>query len=133
MYSRDSFFNLSVPGQMGLLAISTALAMVMLGACWYLTKGRRSPVRLAMGATLFFVFEWFSPQIYYTYYILLFDVPWQVVIGTPPSFIQLVQLLTFSGDMTLSFHSRGLLGWAMLLAAALRPWLIKESGNGSAV
>ena len=64
---------------------------------------------------LFFGFVWLSPQVYYTYYMTLFDgLPWQVVVKEPPSWRHLYGLMTFGGQTNLSAHSQGILGWLFL-------------------
>lgn len=127
MYRGDSFLTLSVVGQAGLVVLSVLLAMAMVAGIRRLVRHRRLPVRALIALTGFFLFEWFSPQIYYLYYILLIGVPWQVVIGAPPGPGDLVDLLAFSGPSNLSAHARGALAWA-LLAAALLPFRRRVAG-----
>ena len=115
MYAEDSFFTLSELGQVGLLLISTALAVVVIFIAWRLTQKTHLVVGLLIVVLIFAVFEWLSPQIYYFYYIFLFDVPWQIVVQSPPTPSDLFALLTFRADANLSNHSRGLLGWVIIL------------------
>ena len=129
MYSQDSFFTLSVPGQIGLVCLSGILSAIALFACWRLTQGRSPVLRLAVGLVLVFMFEWLSPQIYYTYYILLLDVPWQSVVRAPPSPRSLLRLLVLGENANLSFHARAVLGWAILLLALIRPYINVRSGD----
>ncbi len=119
MYSEDSFFTLSVPGQFGLLLLSTIVAAITLYIAWRVTRGRHWTLRILAALILFFAFEWFSPQIYYTYYIFLLGVPWQSVIQTPPTPFDLGQLMTFTGTANMSQHSRGILGWALVITALM--------------
>ena len=117
MYNEDSFFTLSVPGQIGLFALSCTLTVITLLIVWRISKGRHWALRLSIGLLAFFSFEWLSPQLYYTYYIFLLEVPWQLVIHQPPTPFGLTKLLTFSEHSNLSYHSRGLLGWAIIFTA----------------
>ncbi|MEO1249264.1 MAG: hypothetical protein AAFW76_05430 [Pseudomonadota bacterium] len=85
MYEGDSFFTLSMGGRVGLLLISFALAAAILALAWRLTHERPLPWRLAIAAVLFYLSVWLSPQIYYLYYLLIFDgLPWQIVVKRPP-------------------------------------------------
>ncbi|MEO1612232.1 MAG: hypothetical protein AAFU55_07745 [Pseudomonadota bacterium] len=71
--------------------------------------------------TLFWLFVWLSPQIYYLYYrFLIPDLPLQWVLKTPPDPLDIARLLIFQGRETLSDHGKALLGWG-LVAAALIP------------
>ncbi len=117
MYSEDSFFTLSTAGQTGLLLLSGVVAAATLYLTWRLTVRQHWSVRILIALSLFFAFEWLSPQIYYTYYIFLLEVPWQIVIQTPPTLSSLGKLLTFADNANLSHHSRGLLGVAMVIVA----------------
>ncbi|MEJ6393713.1 hypothetical protein V8J82_10625 [Gymnodinialimonas sp. 2305UL16-5] len=118
MYQSDSFFTLSGAGQIGLVAVSIAFALIVAGIVRFLARGRPWALRIAIWAALFFVFVWLSPQGYYAYYRLIFDdLPRQWVIQAPPRPAELAALLTFSVRASLSFHSQGVLGWALLLVA----------------
>ena len=122
MYDGDSFFTLSVAGQIGLTVLSGILALAMCFVTWHLTRTRSPLARLFIAILLFGVFEWLSPQIYYTYYrAIIPDLPLQWVIATWPDPSATLRLLTFSEEASLSAHGRGLLGWAMLLIALIAP------------
>jgi hypothetical protein len=127
MYTEDSYFTLSNPGQFGLLVVSGTLAAITLFACWRMTIKRRLFTRLIMGLAVFYAFVWLAPQVYYTYYIFLLGVPWQIIIQMPPSALSIVKLLSFSDVGNLSHHSRGLLGWLILITAMASPYLGKRS------
>ena len=74
------------------------------------------------------VFVWLAPQAYYFYYIYLFGtLPWQSVVSWPPQPAELFDLLLFRNRQNLSFHSQGLLGWLLMLAALLAPRLSRQS------
>lgn len=120
MYQNDSFFTLSTGGQAGLLILSFAIAAVLIGIVWRIAHNKHWILRVIFGLIAIYIFEWFSPQIYYIYYVLLLDVPWQVVIGSPPTPQSLLKLLTFSDNANLSFHSRGVFGWLLIAISLLR-------------
>jgi len=118
MYNQDSFFTLTIPGQVGLLGLSLVLfgaliwGMTCIRAAWYL--------KLVIAVVGFFCFAWFSPQVYYTYYLLLFDgLPIQLVIGSPPSINDIFRLMTFRGQQNLSSHGQGILAWGMIISGQL--------------
>ena len=127
MYNDDPFFNLTMIGRGGLGILSAVLFMLLLGAAfWSFRKiklGQWAPVilvRLALALVLFWAFEWLSPQIYYQYFQLIFDgLPMQIVVKSPPSAAALYDLLTFSAKQTISYHSRAILGWALIAAALI--------------
>lgn len=121
MYNADSFFTLTVPGQIGLAILSGALALGMLAVTRLLVKRCRVWLRVAIAIALFLAFNWLSPQVYYTYYrLILPGLPLQWVIGPMPSLIDAGNLLLFSAGENLSAHGRGILGWAMLITAIWR-------------
>ena len=120
MYSDDSFFTLSGPGQIGLVLLSLVLFVVVV--CAMVRVGRVVPrtVALLLAIAGFWAFEWLSPQIYYSYYMTQFDgLPVQNVIQSPPSPAKLFNILTFQDEFTLSAHGRAVLGWALIIAALL--------------
>lgn len=120
MYDGDSFFTLSVPGQIGLVCISLVLAVLTLGVTRLLTFHRPYILRPFIWAVVFISFVWLSPQGYYTYYRLIFDgLPAQSVIQDPPRPEVLLAFMTFTGRQTLSAHGIGILGWLMLVVALL--------------
>lgn len=128
MYREDSFHTLSGAGQIGLVILSIALSAALLWMGWRLMAGRGLAVRVVIALVLFFGFVWLSPQAYYTYYLTLFDgLPWQNVVKSPPDPGSLLLLLSFQGPQTLSAHSLGGLGWALIAMAALRPLAVAAS------
>ena len=75
MYESDSFFTLSVGGQIGLAALSLVLSVLVL---WAVRRGTRGLPRLSrlggcVSVARFWLFVWLSPQVYYQYYRLIFD------------------------------------------------------------
>ena len=119
MYQNDSFFSLGVGGQIGLAALSFVLTiLVLLGAAW-LMRGRGIAFRLAIAFAAFALFVWLSPQIYYSYYFMIFeDLPVQWVIGWP-SLKTAFSFASFTGPSNLSAHGQGVLFW-LLAALALK-------------
>mgnify|MGYP001032706521 FL=1 len=117
MYEGDSFFILSAAGQAGLAGLSALLA-VAAGAAVLAFK--TTVGRITSGLLVFWLFLWLTPQIYYLYYqIILDDLPWQIILGPPPSLDALLDWLLFRGPGTLSNHAKGVLGWALLALGPL--------------
>ncbi|WP_299956203.1 hypothetical protein [uncultured Roseobacter sp.] len=121
IYAQDSFFTLSLVGQVGLVLVSVMLAAGTVFLAWRLSRVRSLILRACVAVVLFGAFVWISPQVYYAYYLLIFDgLPLQWVIQDPPSPLFLVKLLGFAVKSDLSHHGQGLLGW-LCLGAALWP------------
>jgi len=105
MYEGDSFFTLSPMGRAGLVLLSILLSGALIWMTAGLARAKPLPVRLAIAALAFYGFVWLSPQIYYVYYIMIFDtLPWQTVIKAPPGGGDLVKIMLFQGGATLSAH-----------------------------
>lgn len=125
IYAEDTFFNLTMTGRIGLAALSLVFALVVLMAAArafalvrFDNRTLRIGARLAMALALFWAFEWLSPQIYYLYYLTIFDgLPWQIVVQAPPGVDELARLLGFADKAALSHHARGLLAWALIALA----------------
>mmetsp|Transcript_24008 Transcript_24008/g.44072 ORF Transcript_24008/g.44072 Transcript_24008/m.44072 type:complete len:132 (+) Transcript_24008:5493-5888(+) len=121
MYDGDSFYTLTIAGQIGLVLVSVVFAVLTLGLTRIMMLRRPLIIKIPLWFFLFICFVWASPQGYYMYYRLIFDgLPAQWVIGALPPPQQMISLLTFQHQATLSAHSVGVLGWAML-AVALWP------------
>ena len=121
MYAEDSFFGLSAAGQGGLVVVSTLLTLAAIACVLALFRVSKSlGLRMIAALSVFWVFLWLSPQIYYFYYqIILDDLPWQIVIGGPPNPTALIKLLLFSGPTTLADHAKGVLGWTLFILGPL--------------
>ncbi|MGI9350301.1 MAG: hypothetical protein ACR2O3_01960 [Rhizobiaceae bacterium] len=121
MYGNDTFFHLTVPGQIGLAFLSIILCIA---AVWLFLKvsirfGLLVKVLLALIAI--WLFTWLSPQIYYVYYWSIFDnLPFQNVLQFPPHPAEIIRLITFTGDHNLSAHSKGILFWIMIASGSLQ-------------
>lgn len=117
IYAGDSFFTLSAAGQAGLAVLSLLLTAALIGFIWLCP--RRAALFLAV--ILFWLFVWLSPQIYYEYYRLITDgLPAQIVVKDPPGSGQIVEMILFSGDPTLSAHGKGVLFWIVMVVAFVR-------------
>ena len=121
MYHEDSLFTLSQGQILGLLILSVVLCVGMTALSYWST--RRLPLwgRAGFAIGLIYLFLWLSPQIYYTYYrAVIPGLPAQWVIRTAPGLSETLGTLTFSYRATLADHGRGVLCWAILIAAVLR-------------
>ena len=121
MYTDDSFNTLTTTQQLGLTAISILLGIICIFICFRFARNRSLLGRLLISFGIFFLFVWLSPQIYYIYYLIIFDgLPFQTVIKQPPSLWALTQLLTFQSKASLSDHSKAILGWVLIVIALLK-------------
>lgn len=115
MYSQDSFHTLTGVQQIGLGTLSLLLFSLCFYICFQFTKSRSLPINLVIFCTIFFLYVWLSPQIYYMYYMLIFDsLPMQIVIHAPPTPWSLIKLLSFQEKASLSNHSKAILGWVLI-------------------
>lgn len=116
MYNEDSFYTLSQLEQIGLLALSILLSGILIWTALVLTKEKSIVLKVTISLVLFYLFVCLSPQVYYTYYLFIFnDLPMQIVIKTPPSPLEVGKLMLFQSKATLSAHSKGFLGIIMIV------------------
>ncbi len=109
-----------------MLAITAVLSVALLWLTYRLTRRRSPLIRVAIAAVLFALFIWLSPQIYYTYYLQIFDgLPVQWVIKWPDPG-RLIRLITFQSQVSLSDHGKGALFWAMALLGLAAPRLTRR-------
>lgn len=121
MYDQDSLFDLSLWGQFGVLCISTGLFLIWLFTGWRLMKAKPTWLRLVFAFVLFWLFVWFSPQVYYMFYRMIIpDLPLQWVIWPPEGLLDTINFLIFQGPQSLSAHGKGLLGWCLIAIAIWR-------------
>lgn len=121
MYSNDSFFDLSVAGQIGLFVISTILFVMVFFLTRRASKGLKIWQHIVFALFVFWLFVWLSPQVYYMYYrVLIPGLPLQWVIWPPASPLVALEYLLFQGPANLSAHSQGLLGWSLVLSGFVR-------------
>lgn len=120
MYDGDSFFTLGLGGQIGLVILTIVLSILTIMLTHRVATMIRWKVWAVVSAlTLFWLFIWLSPQVYYFYYLMIIpDLPWQIVVNwPPPQGESLVDLILFRGDGTLSNHGKGVLFWVMAATA----------------
>lgn len=116
MCREDSFFALTMGHQVGLAVLSLTLAIGLLWCCWQIGRRSRWLTRALISLGAFVVFSWVSPQVYYTYYLMIFDdLPVEWVITWPPDMAKTVAEFTFTGRSSLAAHGRGVLGWLCVL------------------
>ena len=121
MYTDDSFNTLTMIQQTGLTAISLLLGLFCIFICFRLFRNRSRLSRLLISLGVLFLLVWLSPQIYYSYYLIIFDgLPFQAVIKKPPSPWALTQLLSFQSNASLSDHTKAILGWVLIAMALLK-------------
>jgi len=121
VYDGDSFFTLNLAGQAGLIVLSAFLSACAIWAAWRIGQDRSIFTRILIALAAFYLFTWLSPQIYYGYYLIIFDgLPLQIVIQSPPSPDEVARLLSFQAKASLSDHSKGALGWLLILACLFR-------------
>lgn len=120
-YEGDSFFTLTIVGQIGLSALSLSMGLIFIWLARRFSKFDNRVLRVVWVFLLFYLFVWLSPQIYYFYYYLVFEsIPFQNVIKFPPSLGAQFSLLMFSNGADLSAHSKGILIWLMIFSALFR-------------
>lgn len=120
MYDGDTFFSLSMAARIGLVFLSAALAVLTAAA--FIKVGYRLswPVRLLLAPVFLWLFVWLSPQVFYLYYMAVFDdLPLQNVVQVPPGPGEILRLLGFAGKAHLAHHAQGLLGWGLIVLACL--------------
>ena len=121
MYEYDSFFTLSVMGQVGLTVLSIGLGILLVGLVRWMVQDRPMALRLVSAVLALWLFVWLSPQIYYLYYMLLFDgLVFKSVLSSPPSLAELFEILFLRSDSTLSNHGKTLLGWILIISSLVR-------------
>ncbi|MEX0339358.1 MAG: hypothetical protein AB3N11_09995 [Arenibacterium sp.] len=132
MYARDSFFDLSAWGQVGLAALSALLFLAIVALTHFATRRMALWSRVLIGLVAFWAFVWLSPQVYYMYYRMIIPaLPLQWVIKPPVGPQRLIQLLTFQWRANLSAHGQGLLGWCLILWPVLHWWRRSRAKPGA--
>ncbi|MEM0988776.1 MAG: hypothetical protein AAGK00_07830 [Pseudomonadota bacterium] len=117
MCQDDTFFQLSLLAQAGVLVLAVAMAVAVSWAAWRLGRRANWPTRLLVALGAFLIFEWLSPQVFYLWYrVHIPDLPLQWVIGPWPRPGAAVEVLLFQTPGSLSAHGRAGLGWALILA-----------------
>jgi len=121
MYQNDSFYSLSIAGQIGLVLLSLFISIGIVWIAHKLSRNQNIVSRLCIALGLFYAFIWLSPQIYYSYYWLIFEnLPVQNVIKRPPSLGKIANLIFFQERASYSNHGKGLL-FLLLILVAIKP------------
>ncbi len=120
MYDGDTFFSLTMAARVGLVFLSMGLAALTAAAFIKITCRLAWLLRLFLALVFFWVFVWLGPQVFYLYYMTLFDdLVLHNVVQLPPGPLQIMHLLSFTGKANLSQHAAGLLGWGLIVLAIL--------------
>lgn len=127
MYEGDSFYTLSILGRAGLILLSIFLATILVLTLLKIIKRFNLLMNLAFSVFFLWLFVWLSPQIYYTYYMLLFDfLEFKSVLKLPPAPNEILGLLSFTDQANFSNHSKGILGWIMVLMSFWQSYVRKK-------
>jgi hypothetical protein len=114
-FDGDSFFTLSLLQRVGLVALSLLLLGGFASGVYLLGK-RVGLFLIPVTCAVYWVMIWLAPQIYYVYYIAIFDgLPWQWVVSMP-SVTRLADLALFQTRDSLSEISQGIGFWGLLAA-----------------
>ncbi len=128
MYDGDTFFSLSMAVRIGLVFLSAGLAALTAAA--FIRVGCRMswPVRLLLAPVFLWLFVWLSPQVFYLYYMAVYeDLPLQNVVQAPPAPGEILRLLGFEGTARLSHHAQGLMGWGLIVLACLGERVVRSA------
>lgn len=108
----DSFFTLTLLERIGLVTLSLAMLLSFAAVSCMIFRRFGGIVGVFVVGLLYWAFLWGAPQIYYLYYLAIFDgLPWQWVLGDPPA---LGKLVMFQERATLSAISQGAGFWVVL-------------------
>ena len=122
MYENDSFLTLSIAERIGLLCVTLVLSAVLIWLFWLTIKRLNIWLRPLFALLFLYVFIWLSPQIYYLYYLVIFDfLEFKNVIHPPFNPLTLLNLLTFIESGKLADHGKGVLGWILIILSFLKP------------
>lgn len=120
MYENDSFLTLSVAERIGLVCVTLLLSAALIWLFWVAIKRVNIWIRPLLALVFLYVFIWLSPQIYYLYYLVIFDfLDLKNVIHPPFNPLILANLLTFTESGKLADHGKGVLGWILIALSFL--------------
>lgn len=120
MYENDSFLTLSVAERIGLVCVTLLLSAALIWLFWVAIKRVNIWIRPLLGLVFLYLFIWLSPQIYYLYYLVIFDfLDLKNVIHPPFNPLTLFNLLTFTESGKLADHGKGVLGWILIVLSFL--------------
>jgi hypothetical protein len=137
-YDGDSFYTLDILAGLGLALVSLVMALAVFTLAlvktlalhraatrWSLSAAAgRASADLGVSLLLFYGFVWFSPQLYYLYYLAVLDgLSWQWVIKPVLDPHDAWDLLRIGPGGSLSEHLQGLLGRMLMLLALAAPAL----------
>jgi len=128
MYENDTFYHLSLLDRAGLVFLSVILFSIIAYLSIKLTSNLKLPAKIISALFIFWLFVWVSPQIYYFYYLLIFEnLPLQVVIQAPPDPFEIFQIISFTGKPDLSAHSKGIFFWLIMLLMLIQSAIKRHS------
>ena len=120
MYENDSFLTLSIIERIGLLCVTLLLSIALIWLFWKAIYRINVWLRPFLALVFLYLFIWLSPQIYYLYYLVIFDfLDFKNVIHPPFNPLTLFNLLTFSESGKLADHGKGVLGWILIALSFL--------------
>lgn len=120
MYENDSFLTLSVAERIGLVCVTFLLSAALIWLFWVAIKRVNIWIGPLLALVFLYVFIWLSPQIYYLYYLVIFDfLDLKIVIHPPFNPLTLFNLLTFTESGKLADHGKGVLGWILIVLSFL--------------
>ncbi|MEP3196545.1 MAG: hypothetical protein ABJO57_01630 [Lentilitoribacter sp.] len=120
MYENDSFLTLTVAERIGLVCVTLLLSAALIWLFWVAIKRVNFWVCPLLALVFLYVFIWLSPQIYYLYYLVIFDfLDFKNVIHPPFNPLTLFNLLTFTESGKLADHGKGVLGWILIALSFL--------------
>ena len=122
MYENDSFLTLSIIERIGLLCVTFVLSVALIWLFWLTIPRLNIWLRQFLALVFLYVFIWLSPQVYYLYYLVIFDfLDFKNVIHHPFNPLTLLNLLTFTESEKLANHGKGVLGWILIALSFLKP------------
>jgi hypothetical protein len=120
MYENDSFLTLSIIEHIGLLSVTLVLSIALIWLFWKTIYWVNVWLRPFFALMFLYLFIWLSPQIYYLYYLVIFDfLDFKNVIHSPFNPLTLFNLLTFTESGKLADHGKGVLGWILIALSFL--------------
>lgn len=126
MYENDSFLTLSTAERIGLVSVTLLLSFLLIWLFWMTKKHVNIWIRPLLALVFLYLFIWLSPQIYYLYYLIIFDfLDIKNVIHPPFNPLTLLNLLAFSESEKLADHGKGILGWILIILSFLNPKLTR--------
>jgi len=135
-YSGDYLHNLSIPWRVGLLLLSTTLALSLLNLNLYKTRwlvGKTSSSKrwlaLLSDALFITVVYWLIllvvPQLYYLYYLLVFDFLEQQWVTRTIDALSYWKIISLTGRDNSTMHFTGMLYWCLMISSGL-VWLFES-------